>query len=95
MIRLLTLLACAALLSGCVAGYTLVQPNTVAVAQGAMKVQPSMAWNKMPKSALDIAHEENWTQNGPILDVIQPIGRGATIALNGSNASPWSFFEVS
>jgi hypothetical protein len=87
MIRLLTLLACAALLSGCVAGYTLVQPNTVAVAQGAMKVQPSMAWNKMPKSALDIAHEENWTQNGPILDVITFVGGlpdGQAIAKQGA-----------
>jgi hypothetical protein len=87
MLRLLTLLACAALLSGCVTGYTLVQPNPVAVAQGAIKVQPSIAWNKMPKSPLDIAHEENWTQNGPILDVITFVGGlpdGAAIAKQGA-----------
>lgn len=87
MVRLLTLLACAALLSGCVTGYTLVQPNTVAVAQGTMQVQPSIAWNKMPKSPQDIAHEENWTQNGPVLDVITFVGGlpdGKAIAKQGA-----------
>lgn len=74
MYRLLTLLACALFLSGCVTGYTLVQPNTVTVAKGSMKVNPSIAWNKVPKSPLDIVQEENWTQNGPVLDLITFVG---------------------
>jgi hypothetical protein len=30
-----------------------------------------------------------------LIEVIHPIGRGATIALNGSRGRPWSFFAVS
>lgn len=68
------LLATPLLLSGCVAGYTLVKPEPVKVAQGAMLVAPTIAWNKVPKGPYDIAGEENWTQNGPILDSIGFIG---------------------
>jgi hypothetical protein len=75
MVRLLTLLACTALLTGCGTGlYTLVQPKPVAVAQGTMTVQPSIAWNKFPKVTQGIPYEENWTQNGPVLDVLTFIG---------------------
>src|SRR5687767_3855776 len=74
MYRLLILLVGALLLAGCVTGYTLVQPNSVAVAKGTMKVKSSIAWNKAPKSPFDIAQEENWTQNGPVLDLITFIG---------------------
>ena len=74
MFRLLALLACALPLTGCVTGYTLVQPDSVTVAKGAMKVKPSIAWNKLPKSPLDIVQEENWTQNGPVLDLITFVG---------------------
>jgi hypothetical protein len=73
MLRLFCLLVTAALLSGC-AGYTLVKPDTVAVAKSTMKVRPSIAWNKVPKTALDIPQEENWTQNGPVLDLITFVG---------------------
>jgi hypothetical protein len=73
--RLLTvLLASTLLLQGCVAGYTLVKPEPVKVAGGAMQVTPAIAWNKVPKGPFDIAGEENWTQNGPILDSIGFIG---------------------
>lgn len=68
------LLAGSLLLSGCVASYTLVKPEPVRVAQGSMQVTPSIAWNKVPKGPYDIPREENWTQNGPILDSIGFIG---------------------
>jgi len=72
--RLLLLIACAFVLTGCVAGYTLVEPKVVPVARGAMKVKPSIAWNRTPKNMYDIAKEENWTQNGPLLDTITFMG---------------------
>ncbi|MET0658555.1 MAG: hypothetical protein ABW110_10425 [Steroidobacteraceae bacterium] len=72
--RSIALLAVAALLAGCAGGYTLVKPSPVAVAQGTIKVAPSTAWNKAPRSPLDIPQEENWTQNGPLLDSITFIG---------------------
>lgn len=74
MIRLTTVLAAAMALSGCVAGYTLVSPAPIKVAQGTMQVKPSIAWNKSPKGPYDIVREENWTQNGPVLDSIGFIG---------------------
>lgn len=75
MTRLPTLLlASTLLLQGCVAGYTLVKPEPVKVAHGAMLVTPAIAWNKVPKGPFDIPSEENWTQNGPILDSIGFIG---------------------
>ncbi len=75
MTRLLTLLlASILLLQGCVAGYTLVKPEPVKVARGALLVTPTIAWNKVPKGPFDIPGEENWTQNGPILDSIGFIG---------------------
>lgn len=75
MSRLLPLLfAGVLLLSGCVPMYTLVKPAPVKVAQGAMLVTPTIAWNKAPKWSLDIPQEETWTQNGPILDSIGFIG---------------------
>ena len=72
--RTMAIVICAMLLSGCVAGYTLVSPAPVTVAKGAMKVTPSRAWNRAPKSAFDIPNQENWTQNGPLLDGITFIG---------------------
>jgi hypothetical protein len=39
-----------------------------------MKVKPSVAWNKAPKSPYDIPRQESWTQNGPLLDGITFIG---------------------
>jgi len=81
MYRLLTLIACAFALSGCVVGYTLVEPKPVPVAKGAMTVQPSIAWNRSPRNIYDIPKEENWTQNGPLLDTITFMG-----ALNDGEA---------
>lgn len=72
--RLVILLICSLILTGCMPAYTLVKPQPVAVAKGSMKVRPSIAWNKAPRSALDIPQEENWTQNGPVLDLITFIG---------------------
>jgi len=37
-------------------------------------VQPSVAWNKMPRGIYDVKWEENWTRNGPLLDGIIFIG---------------------
>jgi hypothetical protein len=64
----------ATLLAGCIPAYKLVKPEPVPVAAGAMKVRPSIAWNKAPKAFTDIPAEETWTQNGPALDAISFIG---------------------
>lgn len=72
--RLLLILSCAFALVGCAPSYSLVKPERVAVAKGAMKVQPSIAWNRSPRNVYDIAKEENWTQNGPLLDTITFMG---------------------
>jgi hypothetical protein len=62
-------------LAGCVTAYTLVPPDhTVAVSKGTMKMRPSTAWNKAPNGVYNIPQEENWTQNGPVLDSISFIG---------------------
>ena len=67
-------LAVCGFLGGCAVGYTLVSPAQVSVAKGAMKVKPSIAWNKAPKSFYDIPQEESWTQNGPLLDSVTFVG---------------------
>lgn len=64
----------ALVVGGCASGYSLVPPQTVAVANGKFRVTPSQAWNRAPKGARDIAEEENWTANGPALDNISFIG---------------------
>lgn len=71
---LIVAVAASALLTGCVVGYQLVPPAPVSVAKGTIKVQPSVAWNRAPHSALDIPQEESWTQNGPLLDAITFVG---------------------
>jgi uncharacterized protein YceK len=73
--RLLPLMiASTLLLGGCAPMYSLVKPAPVKVAQGAMQVTPTIAWNKQPHGPFDIPSEENWTQNGPMLDSIGFIG---------------------
>jgi hypothetical protein len=72
--RFVTIAAAALLLAGCVTGYTLVSPGSVAVSKGALKVHPSIAWNRAPPGAGGIAQEEDWTLNGPVLDAIMFIG---------------------
>lgn len=74
MLRNVVLVIVASVLASCVAGYTLVPAGEVAVAKGAMKVRPSIAWNKAPRTMYDIPREESWTQNGPLLDSITFIG---------------------
>jgi hypothetical protein len=71
---LIVLLTAACALTGCVAGYTLVDPGRVSVARGTLTVKPSKAWNRMPRTPFDIPTEESWTQNGPLLDSITFIG---------------------
>ncbi|WP_156457897.1 hypothetical protein [Sphingomonas sp. Leaf412] len=66
--RLAALAAALLALSGCGAKYALVPPAPVSVAKGGMTVTPGMAWNRIPKGGYDIAWEENWTENGPLLD---------------------------
>jgi hypothetical protein len=61
-------------LAGCAPHYALVPASAVSVAQRSMIVHPGIAWNKAPKSGDDVAWEENWTQNGPLLDSIGFIG---------------------
>lgn len=66
----LILAALSVLLTGCVPTYSLVKPEPVKVAKGAIIVQPSIAWNRIPRGPYDIVQEESWTQNGPMLDSI-------------------------
>ena len=72
--RLAAIIVAALPLAGCVAGYTLVSPGTVAVSKGTIKVHPSIAWNRAPSGAGGIAQEEDWTLNGPVLDAVIFIG---------------------
>ena len=61
-------------LAACTPAYTLVPPAPVSAARGAIKVQPAMAWNKVPRTASDVKWEENWTRNGLLLDGLSFIG---------------------
>lgn len=74
--NLLRSLAIAAILglAACAPTYKLVSPAPTAAAHGAIRVSPSLAWNRIPRGSLDIKWEENWTRNGPILDTISFIG---------------------
>ncbi len=63
-----------ALLTGCASGFSEVQPGSLSVASSSLTVRPSVAWNKAPKGPMDVKYEENWTQNGPLLDSIRFIG---------------------
>jgi hypothetical protein len=67
------------LLTACAGGgpfnrYTLVEPRSEAVARDSMIVAPTLRWNKAPRGPHDIAREENWTLNGPLLDGLTFIG---------------------
>ena len=79
--KLWSAFAALALLSGCAGGpgmgggglfnaYRLIQPGPEDVGNGAMIVTPTMRWNRAPRGPYDIAREENWTLNGPLLDGI-------------------------
>lgn len=54
--------------------YRLVQPREVSVARSAMVVRPTVPWNRVRRGQYDIAREENWTLNGPLLDSLAFIG---------------------
>lgn len=62
------------ILGGCAPTYTLVTATPAVVARNTIRVSPTSAWNKAPKTPLDVAWEENWTQNGLRLDAITFIG---------------------
>ncbi|HWT12086.1 MAG TPA: hypothetical protein VN231_04980 [Allosphingosinicella sp.] len=81
--RILGALAAAALVAGCAGGngfglgpgrYGLVRPGPESVAGGRMTVTPTLPWNQARRSYGDIAREENWTLNGPLLDSLSFIG---------------------
>lgn len=61
-------------ITGCVEGYTLVDAKPTPVATSAYTVQPSTAWNRMPKYFAPTKFEETWTHNGPLLDSLAFIG---------------------
>jgi hypothetical protein len=71
--RVIPALFAAAMLSGCVAGYTLVPSGQNAVAKNAMSVSVPKAWNKAPGSSFEPV-TERWTQNGMGLDRITFVG---------------------
>lgn len=60
--------------TGCVLTYTLVEPATQVVASKTFQVHTGLSWNKLPRSSFDIKQEENWTINGPVLDLVTFIG---------------------
>jgi hypothetical protein len=74
--KLLAPVAALALLAGCAGGigYSLVRPEPVNVARGAMQVTPTIRWNRVPRGFNDIRREENWTLNGQLLDSLSFIG---------------------
>ena len=82
--KILASLAALAALSGCAGGgglgssgfgyYSLVRPEPRSVARDAMTVTPTVPWNRAPRGFYDIAREENWTLNGPLLDGLSFIG---------------------
>ncbi len=81
--KILAPFAALALLAGCAGGagggfgfgsYWLIQPRTHSVARDSMRVTPTIAWNRIPRGPYDIAREENWTLNGPLLDSLAFIG---------------------
>ena len=62
-------------MTGCVTNaYTLVEAKATPVATNAYSVQPSTAWNRLPKYAASTKFEESWTHNGPLLDTVAFIG---------------------
>jgi hypothetical protein len=61
-------------LAGCVPAYTLKEAGTTPVARGAFVVQPSTAWNGVPRSPDRTPWEEVWTQNGPLLESLSFVG---------------------
>jgi hypothetical protein len=68
------LTAAAMLVMGCAPHYSMVPAGPVSVARGAMKVEPAVAWNRAPKAPTDIAWEESWTGDGPLLDSLDFVG---------------------
>jgi hypothetical protein len=61
-------------LAGCVPTYTLKKAGPTTVANGAFTVQPTSAWNVVPKDVSRTEWEEVWTQNGPLLDTVAFLG---------------------
>ena len=82
--RMLPAAMVVSLLAGCAGGagsegfgygyYGLIQPGPERVAGNKIRVVPTMAWNRTPRSRYDISREENWTLNGPLLDNLSFIG---------------------
>ena len=68
-----TMLATLAL-PGCAPTYTLVTAAPQKVASNTLHVTPGVTWNRAPKSPLDVRWQENWTENGALLDSISFIG---------------------
>jgi hypothetical protein len=61
-------------LAGCIVPYQLKKAGPTTVSNGAFTVNPSTAWNVVPKDASRTEWEEVWTQNGPMLDTIAFLG---------------------
>lgn len=74
MIRLCLPAILALIATGCSYTYSLVEPASQAVASKTLSVSTAVSWNKLPRSSFDIKQEENWTLNGPALDVVTFIG---------------------
>lgn len=72
--RALLIVITAMSIAACVPAYKLMSPGTSEVAKGNLRVTHARAWNKAPKAADNIAVEETWTLNGPVLDAVEFIG---------------------
>ena len=66
-------LAAALGVSAC-ATYGLVPANQTATAAKRLRVVPPSAWNRMPRTPDMLPQEENWTQNGVVLDSVSFFG---------------------
>jgi hypothetical protein len=64
------ILLAAAVLTGCVPLYSLVEPGPSAVGNGSMAVTPASAWNAVPAGVHQPTWEESWTLNGPLLETV-------------------------
>ena len=79
-LKLLLPVMLAVALSGCVAAYTLVPPQTATVSKATMSVTPASSWNRAPASVGMSANgalngkAEVWTLDGPALNQITFFG---------------------
>ncbi len=94
--RIFSLLAVAVVLSGCVTGYTLVQPG-INTAQD-LQVNAGAGWNLAPPNSTPAARKgaQTWTRDGMLLDrlvLIPSVGDGETLLVDRSETAALPAFR--